>query len=220
MARATGSIHYLEHVTPVKDENGKNIIHPMFVKNETFDMEKMADSLRRHCVMNPSTFAQAIDTAEDEILHALMDGNEVRLGDMFIIRPKMRVVRHQDKEGREWRKTYHEGDLIPADEVEVCGIDIQPTKEFVKEFLRKRPTCSRQWWAVKAQPKEADEEFADIKSICEEQGYITVKDMVRKFGVTRYHACKVLDGMCEEPDARMVAVKEGQVRLYRLRKKS
>ena len=99
--------------------------------------------------MNPSTFAQAIDTAEDEILQALKDGNEVRLGDMFIIRPKLRVVQHKDKEGTPWRKTYHEGDLIPADEVEVCGIDIQPTKEFVKEFLLKRPACSRQWWGRK-----------------------------------------------------------------------
>lgn len=45
MARATGSIHYLEHVTPIKDESGKSIIHPMFVKNDTIDMEKMAQDL-------------------------------------------------------------------------------------------------------------------------------------------------------------------------------
>lgn len=207
----------MEHVTPIKDESGKNIIHPMFVKNDTTDMEKMMESLRRHCVMNPSTFTQAMDTAEDEILSALMEGNEVRLGDMFVIRPKLKVVQHEDKEGNSWRKTYHEGDLIPANEVSVCGIDIQPTKEFVKEFLLRNPACSRQWWGVKAQPKEADAEFADIKAICEQQGYITVKDMVRHFGVTRYHACKVLDGMCEEPDARMTSVKEGTIRLYRLR---
>ncbi len=217
MARATGSIHYLEHITPIKDESGKNIIHPMFVKNETIDMAKMEDSLKRHCVMNPNIFSQAIDTAEDEILHALEEGNEVRLGDMFIIRPKLKVVQHKDKNGNSWRKTYHEGDLISADEVEACGIDIQPTKEFVKRFLLKRPSCSRQWWGVKAQPKEADEEFADIKAICEEQGYVTVKDMIRKFGVTRYHASKVLDDMCEEPDARLTSTKEGNVRLYRLR---
>jgi len=208
----------LEHVTPVKDESGKNIIHPMFVKNDTIDMEKMAKSLRLHCVMNPSVFTQAMDTAEDEILKALKDGNEVRLGDMFVIRPKLKVVQHKDKDGNPWRKTYHEGDLIPANEVMVCGIDIQPTKDFVKEFLRKRPSCSRQWMGVKEKPKEAAEEFADIKAICEEQGYITVKDMVSRFGVTRYHACKVLDGMCEEPDARMTSAKTGNVRLYRLRK--
>lgn len=203
----------------MKDESGKYTIHPMFVKNGTVDMEEMKGTLKQHSVMNANIFEQAIETAEDEILLALREGNEVRLGDMFIVRPKLRVLRHKDENGNEEKKVYHEGDRIPANEVEVCGIDVQPTKEFEKKFLREHLKCSRQWWAVKAQPKEADEEFADIKKICEEQGYITVKDMIRHFGVTRYHACKVLDGMCEEPDARMVSAKEGPVRLYRLRKK-
>ena len=35
MARATGSINYLEHRTPLKDESGKYQIHPMFVKRDT-----------------------------------------------------------------------------------------------------------------------------------------------------------------------------------------
>ena len=35
MARATSSINYLEHRTPLKDESGKYQIHPMFVKRDT-----------------------------------------------------------------------------------------------------------------------------------------------------------------------------------------
>ena len=219
MARATGPIHYLEHTTPMKDESGKHTLHPMFVKNDIIDMEKMKDILKRHSVMNPNLFEQAIETADDEIIRALREGNEVRLGDMFIVRPKLRLLRRKDDNGNEIKKEYHEGELIPANEVEVCGIEVQPTKDFVKRFLQEHLKCSRQWWGVKAQPKEADKEYADIVAICEEQGYVTVKDMIRRFGVTRYHACKVLDGMCEEPDARMVSAKEGPVRLYRLRKK-
>ena len=219
MARATGPIHYLEHTTPKKDESGKYTIHPMFVKNDTIDMEEMKDILKRHSLMNPNVFEQAIETADDEIIRALREGNEVRLGDMFVVRPKLRVLRRKDENGNEIKKEYHEGELIPANEVEVYGIEVQPTKDFVKRFLQERLECSRQWWGVKAQPKEADQEFADIVAICEEQGYVTVKDMVRRFGVTRYHACKVLDGMCEEPDARLTSSKEGPVRLYRLRKK-
>ena len=41
MARATGSINYLEHRTPLKDESGKYQIHPMFVKQDVVDREKM-----------------------------------------------------------------------------------------------------------------------------------------------------------------------------------
>ena len=50
-------------------------------------------------------------------------------------------------------------------------------------------------------------------------GRQVVKDMIRKFCVTRYHANKVLNDLCEEPAARMYATKEGSVTLYRLRKK-
>mgnify|MGYP002547002807 CR=1 FL=1 len=64
-----------------------------------------------------------------------------------------------------------------------------------------------------------DKEFADIVEICQQQGYITVKDMIREFGVTRYHANKVLNDLCEEPAARMYATKEGPITLYRLWKK-
>ena len=46
-----------------------------------------------------------------------------------------------------------------------------------------------------------------------------MKDIIRKFGVTRYHANKVLNDLCEEPAARMYATKEGPVTIYRLRKK-
>ena len=50
-------------------------------------------------------------------------------------------------------------------------------------------------------------------------GRQVVKDMIRKFGVTRYHANKVLNDLCEEPAARMYATKEDPVTIYRLRKK-
>lgn len=43
--------------------------------------------------------------------------------------------------------------------------------------------------------------------------------MISKFGVTRYHANKVLNDLCEEPAARMYATKEGPITLYRLWKK-
>ena len=37
MARATGSINYLEHRTPLKDESGKYQIHPVLLKSECKD---------------------------------------------------------------------------------------------------------------------------------------------------------------------------------------
>ena len=86
MARATGSINYLEHRTPLKDESGKYQIHPMFVKRDIVDREKMEKRVRDHCAMNVSSFISALETLEDETLYALADGNEVRVGDMPMLR--------------------------------------------------------------------------------------------------------------------------------------
>lgn len=66
MARATGSINYLEHRTPLKDESGKYQIHPMFVKRDTIDQEKMEKHVLDHCAMNVSSFMAALETLEDE----------------------------------------------------------------------------------------------------------------------------------------------------------
>ena len=105
MARATGSINYLEHRTPLKDESGKYQIHPMFVKRNTIDQEKMEKHVRDHCAMNVSSFISALETLEDETLYALAEGNEVRVGDMFIVKPKLGMVKHKDKNGIEWKRT-------------------------------------------------------------------------------------------------------------------
>ena len=105
MARATGSINYLEHRTPLKDESGKYQIHPMFVKQDIVDREKMEKRVRDHCAMNVSSFISALETLEDETLYALAEGNEVRVGDMFIVKPKLGMVKHKDKHGTEWKRT-------------------------------------------------------------------------------------------------------------------
>lgn len=40
------------------------------------------------------------------------------IGDICTIRPKLRVRHHKDENGEEYKKTYHEGELIPANELE------------------------------------------------------------------------------------------------------
>ncbi len=40
---------------------------------------------------------------------------------MFILYTKLGNVKHKDKNGIEWKRTYHEGDLIPANEVDICS---------------------------------------------------------------------------------------------------
>ncbi len=219
MPRATGPIGYIEHRSPQKDENGQYIIHPQFVQKDVYDLDKMMSDSQGRCMANHAQFISVENTMEDLTLQALANGDAVRLGDMLTIRPKLRVRRHEDENGEESKKTYHVGELIPANEVEVCGFEIQPTKEFCETFFRNHYRgCSRQMWSLKMPAASEDKEAAFVMATCQEQGYITVKDFLRHFGVTKYHARKVLDGYCEMPAGWLRATKEGSMLLYKLRK--
>lgn len=218
MPRATGPIGYIEHRSPQKDENGEYIIHPQFVQKDLYDEDRMCNDSQGRCMANRSQFLSAIGAMEDLALQALGDGSAVRIGNICTIRPKLRVRRHEDENGVEYKKTYHEGDLIPANEVEVCGFEVQATKEFMERFSRKYYSgCSRQMYSLKMPAASADVEEAYVRQMCQKQGYITVKDFVSHFGVTRYRALKVLNGYCEMPAGWLRGVKEGAMMLYKLR---
>ena len=78
MARATGSINYLEHRTPFKDESGKYQIHPMFVKRDIVDQEKMEKRVRDHCAMNVSSFISALEPPLGKLKPAPMEPLRVK----------------------------------------------------------------------------------------------------------------------------------------------
>ena len=75
--------------------------------------------------------------------------------------------------------------------------------------------CSRIPWKVSFPPKESAQELLDITNFCKKHGYITVKDLMRLHGVTKYHAQKVLSGYCEGEFPKMTREREGRVFIYR-----
>lgn len=216
MPRSQGSITYIEHRSPMKDETGKYLVHPQFVYRDVYDFKDMKKGMRHHSQMNPSQFVTAISAIEDETLLALSQGMEVKIGDMFVVRPKLEIRRHKDEKGKEWRKVYHEGELIPADEVACTGLEIRATKAFTKEFLVNHcDSFSRNQWKVKSPGKESAKELLDITNYCKEHGFITVHDFICEFGVSKYHAQKVLNGYCEGEFPKMTKERVGNAFVYR-----
>lgn len=41
MPKANGSIHYVEHRSPMKDETGEYLVHPQFVYSDVYDFKDM-----------------------------------------------------------------------------------------------------------------------------------------------------------------------------------
>lgn len=58
MSKATGSIHYIEHRSPMKDETGEYLIHPQFVYSDIYDFKDMTKGMRHHHQMTPAQFVQ------------------------------------------------------------------------------------------------------------------------------------------------------------------
>ena len=216
MPRATGPIGYIEHRSPMKDETGKYLIHPQFVYRDVYDFKNMRDGMRQHYQMATPQFLAAIQSIKDETMMALSSGMEVKIGDMFIIKPKLKLRDHKDDDGNIYHKVYHEGELIPANEVVIEGFEVKTTREFDKEFfVNYGGNCSRIPWKVSFPPKESAQELLDITNFCKKHGYITVKDLMRLHGVTKYHAQKVLSGYCEGEFPKMTREHEGRVFIYR-----
>lgn len=216
MPRATGPIGYIEHRSPMKDETGKYLIHPQFVYRDVYDFKNMRDGMRQHYQMATPQFLAAIQSIKDETMMALSSGMEVKIGDMFIIKPKLKLRDHKDDDGNIYHKVYHEGELIPANEVVIEGFEVKTTREFDKEFfVNYGGNCSRIPWRVSFPPKESAQELLDITNFCKKHGYITVKDLMRLHGVTKYHAQKVLSGYCEGEFPKMTREREGRVFIYR-----
>ena len=216
MPRAKGPIGYIEHRSPMKDETGEYLIHPQFISRGVYDFKDMKKGMRSHNQMAPSQFVTAISAIEEEILNALGQGMEVKLGDMFIIRPKLEVRRHQDENGKEWRKAYHEGDRIPANEVDCVGLEVRVTKTLNQEFLHHHcESFSRVDYMAKMPAMEPARELYEITKYCREHGFITVRNLCNLLGVSKYHARQVLEGYCEGEFPKMTREQVGKSYIYR-----
>lgn len=97
MPKATGSIHYIEHRSPMKDETGEYLIHPQFVYSDIYDFKDMTKGMRHHHQMTPAQFVAAIESIKDETMLALSQGMEVKIGNMLVIRPKLKLREHKDE---------------------------------------------------------------------------------------------------------------------------
>lgn len=200
----------------MKDETGEYLVHPQFVYSDVYDFKDMTKGMRSHHQMTPAQFVAAVESIKDETMLALSQGMEVKIGNMLVIRPKLKLKDHKDEKGNAYHKVYHEGDRIPASEVVCAGFDVRTTKEFDREFFNEyKGSCSRSPWKTSASPQEAAQELLIITNYCKEHGFITVKDFRRLTGVTDYHARLVLDGYCAGEFPKMTREKAGGTYVYR-----
>lgn len=81
----------------MKDETGEYLVHPQFVYSDVYDFKDMTKGMRSHHQMTPAQFVAAIESIKDETMLALSQGMEVKIGNMLVIRPKLKLKDHKDE---------------------------------------------------------------------------------------------------------------------------
>ena len=96
------------------------------------------------------------------------------------------------------------------------GVDVRPTKAFVKAFLTQRHlTCMHDPWKGGRPQGDTAHELARITKYCQEHGFITVKNYRMMSGVSDCHARHLLDSFCEGEFPKMTKEKAGGTFVYR-----
>ena len=217
MTKASGPIKYMEHQTPMTDETGKHLVHPQFVNNGIHDFAAMTRSVAEHRLLGSPQYIAAIDAMEQDTLMALAMGKEVRIGNMFIVKPKLSVRHHTDADGTPYRNVYHEGDRIPPTDVSLTGIEVRPTKAFFSKFLLQHyHGCSRAGLVRSRQTADTQREFSAAAAICREKGFVTASDLSRHLNISGYMARKLLSTWCQGESPSMTCTKAGYSKLYQL----
>lgn len=217
MTKASGPIKYMEHQTPMTDETGKHLVHPQFVNNGIHDFIAMTRSVAEHRLLGSPQFIAAIDALEQDTLMALAMGKEVRIGNMFIVKPKLSVRHHTDADGTHYRNVYHEGDRIPPTDVSLTGIEVRPTKAFFSKFLLQHyHGCSRAGLVRSRQTADTQREFSAAAAICREKGFVTVSNLSRSLNFSKYRTQKLFDSWTQGESPMMTSEKVGRSRIYRL----
>ena len=93
---------------------------------------------------------QELQTLVSDISHQVKTpvSNRSHIADDFFFRYQILIARNRilDGTGREREIQAILVFMIPANEVDICGLEIQPTKEFLERLKRHSNGCSRQYW--------------------------------------------------------------------------
>lgn len=212
-------LNYTEARNPRVEGDGKYCYHPKFISGHSEEPQDFNDRIRESQWANLPHLEASLLALHQELVDDILDSRAVRIGDMFIARPRIRLKKHKDEHGRYYTNKYYEGEKIPADDIVFDGLEVRATKALEKEIARRVSGFSR--FKTKAHRQKYDDEvlLQEIKEYCDENGLITIKAFCANFGFSDFMARKILNGYCLDGHSGLVKEKEGNVWIYRTKDK-
>lgn len=186
------TVHYRENKNPLPDAAGKNLYHPELVALQHVTAEELVDGIDHRGWCGKPELLAAIESIKRYSVQQLRQGAIVAVGNMMRIRVRIRLRKHLLSDGTWAVNIYHEGDRIPAGDVEYGGLKILPTKEFEKEVGQSISHFERWQYAVDKHEFSDSEIIALVKRLLGKDHMITVSSLALHSGLSHYKAGLVL----------------------------
>ena len=191
------AIHYCENKNPHPDADGKNSYHPELVALQHVNADDFVDGISHKGWCGKPELLAAIESIKKYSVEQLSQGAIVAVGNMMSIRVRIRLKKHLQADGTWTTNIYHEGDRIPADDIEYEGLKMQPTKEFEKEVGQSISHFERWQYAVDKHEFTDQEILGDINQLLDKDRMVTISSLALRFGLSRYKAGQVLKQLFE-----------------------
>lgn len=192
------------HPSPIKGDDGKNIVYARPLSGRKVTMEEIDDYCARHYAMRLGELTHSFHAFIEAAGHFLADGYrmETPIGSFA---PRLALQRELT-----------DADKVKSSDVVFNGIEYKSAKALERQvakwlhgFQRANKPDTRQLLSDKGHLERALQ-----RSIAELDGYTTARHFARHSQLTYYSARKKLDEWCREPHPRLLKTKMGQEYIY------
>ena len=188
MPRKKQGMPFEVHPSPMKDENGKNLLYIKPLSGRKITMKEIDHQWASSHAMKDGELIRAVDAALEHIIYWMTEGYRIETP-IGTFEPKLRL-----------KQPKTETDKVRSDDAELQGIDFMPSKKFEKTLKIK---ISRNGFRYIRRPDSSslmrNEQYlieALQKSIKANNGYTTVNSFATYSGLTVYSARKRLNSWC------------------------
>lgn len=211
------NIKFSVHRNPQKDSEGNDTYQVRHETNETVGKAYLLRHLKNNNTFRPELMEAALTVLEREIIAQLTDNLRLHLEGLGTFYLKLGFRKRYDEMGNEMKIQFTDPSKITGNDISIDTIGFTPDKQFLNQLNehgyhfvnatgRGRVGHSTEQTEEQIR-KRLDEWFNDHE-------YLTCRQMMSLFGITRYMANKWLEHLCTSPSSYLYPQKIGGTICY------
>ncbi|NPD91977.1 hypothetical protein [Xylanibacter muris] len=215
-------IKFSVHRNPLKDTEGQTTYQVRHESYYTANSTDLKEHLKQHGLLRPEVMEMTLDVLKEEIIEFLTDNKRLHINGFGTFYLKVGFKKQHDETGNEQKPHFTNPADITGHDIGIETIGFIPDKSFLNmlndnEYGFENMTGRGRVGHSKTYKRE--EIIQLIDSHLDEHGVITRQDLIRKFGLTKHAAIKLLESLTSAPDAFLSTQKIGCTFIYHRRSK-